>query len=280
MSAPHPAAAAGTLVVADIEVARLGFGAMHLTGPGVWGPPADRAAAVAVLRRAVDLGVGLIDTADTYGPATNEEVVAEALHPYPAGVLVATKGGLVRSGPGAWDSDGSPAHLRAACEASLRRLRVDAIDLYQFHQPDPRVPFADSVGTLAELRAEGKVRHVGLSNVTVAQLRAAQVIVPIASVQNQYSLYHRDGDDVVAACEADGIAFLPYRPLDVGRFHAAHRVARKLGVDGRAVALAALLARSPVVVPIPGTSSVAHLEANVAAASLTLDAGQVRKLLG
>lgn len=280
MTPPSPAAAAGILVVAGVEVARLGFGAMHLTGPGVWGPPADRAAAVAVLRRAVDLGVGLIDTADAYGPATNEEVVAEALHPYPADVLVATKGGLVRSGPGVWDSDGSPAHLRAACEASLRRLRVDAIDLYQFHRPDPRVPFADSVGALADLRAEGKVRHVGLSNVTVAQLRAAQAIVPITSVQNQYSLYHREGDDVVAACEADGIAFLPYRPLDVGRFHTAHRVARKLGTDARAVALAALLARSPVVVPIPGTSSIAHLEANVAAAGLTLDAGQVRKLLG
>jgi pyridoxine 4-dehydrogenase len=266
--------------VAGIEVARLGFGAMHLTGPGVWGPPTDRSGAVAVLRRAVDLGVGLVDTADAYGPAANEEVVAEALHPYPTGVLVATKGGMVRRGPGAWDTDGSPAHLRAACEASLRRLRVEAIDLYQFHQPDPRVPFADSVGALADLRTEGKVRHVGLSNVTVVQLRAAQAIVPVASVQNQYSLYRLDDDDVVAACEADGIAFLPYRPLDVGRFHAAHRVARKLGADVRQVALAALLARSPVMVPIPGTSSIGHLEANVAAAGLTLDPGQVRKLLG
>jgi aryl-alcohol dehydrogenase-like predicted oxidoreductase len=187
---------------------------------------------------------------------------------------------MTRSGPGAWGTDGSPAHLRAACEASLRRLRVDAIDLYQFHRPDPSVPFADSVGALADLRTEGKVRHVGLSNVTVAQLRAAQAIVPIASVQNAYSLHRHDGEDVVAACEADGIAFLPYRPLDVGRFHAAHRVARKLGADVRQVALAALLARSPVVVPIPGTGSVAHLEANVAAAGLALDAGQARKLLG
>ncbi len=275
-----PAAAAGTLVVAGVEVARLGFGAMHLTGPGVWGPPADRGGAVAVLRRAVDLGVGLVDTADAYGPGTNEDVVAEALHPYPAGVLVTTKGGMVRSGPGAWGTDGSPAHLRDACVASLRRLRVDAIDLYQFHRPDPGVPFADSVGALAELRAEGKVRHVGLSNVSVAQLRAAQAIVPIASVQNQYSLHHREGDDVVAACEADGIAFLPYRPLDVGRFHAAHRVARTLGADVRQVALAALLARSPVVVPIPGTASIAHLEINVASAALALDAAQVRKLIG
>lgn len=274
------AAAAGTLTVAGVTVARLGFGAMHLTGPGVWGPPSDRAAALAVLRRAVELGVGLIDTADAYGPATNEEVVAEALHPYPAGVLVATKGGMVRQGPDRWGSDASPAHLRAACEASLRRLRVEAIDLYQLHGPDPAVPFADSVGALAELRAQGKVRHVGLSNVSVAQLREAQAVVPVASVQNQYSLYDRSSEDVLRACEAAGIAFLPYRPLDVGRFHAAHRVARKLGVDVRAVALAALLARSPVMVPIPGTSSLAHLEANVAAAALTLDAGQVRKLLG
>jgi pyridoxine 4-dehydrogenase len=278
--ATRPAAAAGTLVVAGVEVARLGFGAMHLTGPGVWGPPLDRQRAVAVLRRAIDLGVGLVDTADAYGPDTNEEVVAEALYPYPADVLVATKGGMVRSGPGHWGSDGSPAHLRAACEGSLRRLRVDVIDLYQFHRPDPRVPFADSVGVLAELRAEGKVRHVGLSNVSVAQLRVAQAVVPVASVQNQYSLHHRDGDDVVAACEAAGIAFLPYRPLDVGRFHPAHRVARALGVDVRQVALAALLARSPVVVPIPGTGSIAHLEANVASAALALDAGQVRKLIG
>lgn len=272
------AGAAGTVRLAGVEVARLGYGAMHLTGPGVWGPPLDRAAAVAVLRRAVELGVGLIDTADAYGPGANEEVIAEALHPYPVGVVVATKGGLVRPGPGDWRPDGSPAHLRAACEASLRRLRVEAIDLYQLHSPDPAVPFADSVGALAELRAAGKVRHVGLSNVSVAQLREARSIVPVASVQNQYSLYDRSGDDVLRACEAEGIAFLPYRPLDVGRLSPARRVARKRGVDVRAVALAALLARSPVMVPIPGTSSLPHLEANVAAASLRLDERQVRSL--
>ena len=277
---PSPASAAGTLVVAGIEVARLGFGAMRITGPGVWGPPADPAGAVLVLRRAVELGVGLIDTADAYGPGTSEDLIAQALHPYPSSVVVATKGGLVREGPGQWSADGSPQHLRTACEQSLRRLRVDAIDLYQLHAPDERVPFEDSVGALVGLRDAGKVRHIGLSNVTLDQLRAAQRLTPVASVQNAYSRHHRAGEDVLRACEADGIAFLPYRPLDVGRFDPAHRIARSHGADVRQVALAWLLAHSPVALPIPGTADVRHLEQNVAAAALTLTPAQLAKLDG
>lgn len=272
------AGAAGAVALGDRQVARLGFGAMRLCGPGVTGRPADVPAALAVLRRAVELGVELIDTADAYGPEVSEELVAEALHPYPAQVVVATKGGLVRRGP-RWLNDGRPEHLRAACEGSLRRLRVDAIDVYQLHAPDDRVPFADSVGALAELRDAGKVRHVGLSNVTLDQLRTAQAIVPIASVQNQASLGNRSSDDVLAACGQDGIAFLPYRPLDRGRAgRVATGVGTRLGATPRQVALAWLLARSPVVAPIPGTSQADHLESNVAAAELRLDDADLAEL--
>ena len=266
--------------LAGVQVVRLGFGAMHLTGPDVWGPPADRGRAVATLRRAVELGVGLIDTADAYGPATSEELIAEALHPYPPSVLVATKGGLVRNGPGHWGNDASPAHLRDACEQSLRRLRLDVIDLYQLHAPDPAVPFDESVGALVELRAAGKIRHLGLSNVSAAQLRAAQRMAPIASVQNHYSLYERGSEDVLRACEADGVAFLPYRPLDLGRFSPARRIARTHGVDARQVALAWLLAHSPVMFPIPGTGDPEHLAQNMAAADLTLTEAELRRLDG
>lgn len=266
----------------DLTVRRLGFGAMRLTGPGVWGRSDDPGNVRAVLRRVVDLGVNLIDTADAYGPEVNEEDIADALYPYPDDLVIATKGGLVRQGPGKWSPVGRPEHLRAACEGSLARLRVDVIDLYQLHRPDPDVPFAESVGALADLRAEGKIRHVGLSNVSVEQLTEAQAIVPIASVQNRYNLADRVHEPVLAACEAADIAFLPFFPLAAGDFDAAvaalTEIGADLGVDHRAVALAWLLERSPVVAPIPGTSSLEHLEANVAAASLRLTQAQIDRL--
>src|SRR5438045_2123632 len=195
----------GTIEIGDRRVRRLGFGAMRITGRGIWGPPTDHDEAIAVLRRAVELGVNLIDTADSYGPEVSEELIAEALHPYPEDLLIATKGGLLRTGPGEWPADGRPEHLREACEGSLRRLRLERIDLYQFHRPDPEVPFEESVGTLAELQKEGKIAHVGLSNVTVDELRQAQDIVPIASVQNRYNIVERHDEDVLQACEADGL---------------------------------------------------------------------------
>lgn len=273
----------GTLTIGgDLPVRRLGFGAMRLCGPGVWGEPAEPAAAAAVLRRVVALGVTLIDTADAYGPEVNERFIAGVLHPYPAGVVIATKGGLTRPRRDAWLTDGRPEHLRAACEASLRRLRLERIDLYQLHAPDPRVPFEDQVGTLAGLRAAGKIRHIGLSNVSVGQLRRAQRIVPIASVQNRYNLSDRGSDDVLDACAADGIAFLPWYPLAAGGDArgggALGRVAARHGVSPARVALAWLLQRSPVMLPIPGTASLAHLEDNVAAPALRLDADDLRAL--
>jgi pyridoxine 4-dehydrogenase len=270
----HPAAAAGTVPLGDLTVNRMAFGAMRLTGAGVWGEPADRDGAKAVLRRALDLGVTLFDTAASYGPRVNEELIAETLHPYPEGLVVATKGGLTRPGPGEWERDGRPETLRESLEGSLRRLRVERIDLYQLHAVDPRVPIEDSVQTLADLREEGKIRHVGLSNVDARELATARQIVPIVSVQNRYSLADRHSESVLEACERDGLAFLPWFPLALGRLATATgrlaQVARSHGATPAQVALAWLLRRSPVMAPIPGTSSVEHLEENVAATQLKL----------
>lgn len=281
----RPAAPEGTFTLGgDLEVRRLGFGAMRVTGPDVWGEPADRGEAVRVLRRAVELGVGLIDTADNYGPEVSELLIAEALHPYPVGLVIATKGGVVRTPTHGWDSDGRPEHIRAACEASLRRLRLERIDLYQLHGPDERVPFAETVGALAELRAAGKVRHVGLSNVSVAQLEQARRLVPIVSVQNHYHLANRRSDPVLDACTRLGLAFLPYFPLGDGRLTRAGgplaRIAARHGATPAQVALAWLLRRAPNVLPIPGTGRVAHLEENMRAAELELDAEDLRELAG
>ena len=266
----------------DMTVGRLAFGAMRLCGSGVWGEPHDPAAAKRVLVRAIELGITLIDTADAYGPDVNELQIAEALYPYPKGLVIATKGGLIRPRRAAWDRDARPEHLRSACEGSLKRLRLERIDLYQLHAPDPRVPFEDSVGALAELRAAGKIRHVGLSNVSVDQLRRARRIVPIVSVQNRYNLDDRASDDVLAECENDGIAFLAWYPLASGQ-HASGsaalaRIARRHDATPAQVAIAWLLARSSVMVPIPGTSSMAHLEENAAAARLTLSADEMSEL--
>lgn len=256
--------AGATIVIGgDLEVRRLGFGAMRLCGPSILGYPRDRENALAVLRRAVELGVNLIDTSDAYGPEVNELQIAEALHPYPAGLVIATKGGLTRTRFGSWPSDGRPEHLREACEGSLRRLRIERIDVYQLHAPDSRVPLEESVGELARLRAEGKVRHVGLSNVSVDELERARAIVPIVSVQNRYSFADRSSEDVLQVCEREGIAFLPWYPLDSGRAARPQR------------ALAWLLHHSSVICPIPGTSSLEHLEENVAAATLELSEGEI-----
>ena len=271
----------GTITLGDLEVHRLGFGAMRITGDGVWGPPADRDAAIAVLRRAVELGVDLIDTADSYGPHVSEQLIAEALHPYPDGLVIATKGGLERTGPGQWPRNGRPEHLRDACEGSLRDLRVDRIDLYQLHAPDENVPYAESVGALKELQDEGKIRHVGVSNVSVAQLAEARSIVEVVTVQNRFNLTDRAAGDVLDVCERDGIGFLPWFPLAAGKLTGSRvvaAIARALGATRGQVALAWLLAHSPVILPIPGTGSVAHLEENVAAADLELTAFMLERL--
>ncbi len=270
-----PAAAAGTVRLGDLTVNRIGFGAMRVCGPDVWGPPKDRAAAHRVLRRAIELGVSFFDTADSYGPEVDETLIAEALHPYPPGLVIGTKGGLVRPTRHAWDPDGRPEHLRRALDGSLKRLKLERIDLYQFHAPDPRVPFADSIGALAEAQAAGKIRHLGISNVSVRLLEQARRIATIVSVQNEYNLDDRSSDDVLAVCERAGIAFIPWFPLGAGRLLSAsriQRVAKHAGATPAQVALAWLLARSPVMLPIPGTASIPHLEENVAAAGLTLAA--------
>jgi pyridoxine 4-dehydrogenase len=260
----------------DLEVQREGFGALHLAGPGSWGEPRDRERAKAVVRRAVALGVNLIDTADSYGPEVSERLIAEALYPYPDGLVIATKGGKIRTGPstGIWPPDGRPAHLRVACEGSLRRLRRERIDLYQLHAVDPRVPIEDSIGALLELQAEGKIRHIGVSNVTVEELSRAQDIARIASVQNRYSLADRFSDDVLAVCEHEHIAFLAWQPLALGALanpkEPLTRIAAAHHATPAQVALAWLLHRSAMLLPIPGTSSARHLEENVAAASLSL----------
>jgi pyridoxine 4-dehydrogenase len=270
----QPAAAAGTVTLGDLTVNRMAFGAMRLTGPGVIGEPDDPENAKAVLRRAVELGVNFIDTADSYGPEINERQIAEALHPYPDDLVIATKGGLSHERRGEWLQDGRPERLRAACEGSLQRLRVERIDLYQLHSVDPSVPLEESVGALAELREEGKIRHVGLSNVDARQLARAREVVPIVSVQNRYNLADRHSEGVLEACEREGIAFLPWFPLAFGELtRGAGRltdVAFAHGLSRAQVAIAWLLQRSPVMLPIPGTSSLEHLEENVASASVEL----------
>jgi pyridoxine 4-dehydrogenase len=272
----------GTLEIGDRRVRRLGFGAMRITGPGIWGPPADHDEAIAVLRRAVELGVNLIDTADSYGPNVSEELIAEALYPYPDDLLIATKGGLIRTGPGVWPRDGRPEHLREACDGSLRRLRVDAIDLYQHHSPDKKVPYEESIGALKELQDEGKIRHVGVSNVSVDQLETAREIVEVVSVQNRFNLTDRHSQDVLERCEELGIAFLPWAPVSAGELAApggpVDRIELAHDATPAQVALAWLLARSSVIVPIPGTSSVEHLEENVAAAALELSGEELAEL--
>ena len=277
-----PAAAAGTFKLGDFTVNRMGFGAMRITGEGIWGEPKNPTEAKAVLRRAVELGVQLIDTADSYGPDVSERLIGETLHPYPAGLVIATKGGLVRPGPGSWNRDCSPARLTRALEGSLKRLRVERIDVYQLHAVDPRVPLEESMETLARLREQGKIRHVALSNVSVEQLRAARSIVPIVSVQNRYNLTDRHSDDVLAECEREGLGFMPYFPLAAnaltGSASPLVQAAQRHGVTPGQLALAWLLHRSPVMLPIPGTSSVKHLEENVAAASVKLSADALRAL--
>jgi aryl-alcohol dehydrogenase-like predicted oxidoreductase len=274
---------AGTFTLGgELTVRRLGFGAMRITGDGIWGEPEDREEAIAVVRRAVELGVNLIDTADSYGPEVSEKIIAEALYPYPDGLVIATKGGLVRPGPGRWERDGRPEHLREACEGSLRRLRLDRIDLYQLHAPDPKVPFERSVETLAELREEGKVRLVGLSNVDVEQVDQALEIVPIASVQNRFNLTDRSSEDVLDACEERGLGFIPWFPLATGELARPggplDEIAARHDATPSQIALAWLLARSPVMLPIPGTGSVEHLEENLAAAFIELSDDEVEEL--
>jgi len=264
----------------EISVHRLGFGAMRLTGEGIWGPPRDRSGALAVFRRAVELGVDFIDTADSYGPNVSEELIAEALFPYPAGLVIATKGGWNRPGPNQWTHDATPGHLRKAVEGSLKRLRLDRIDVYQLHIPDPVVSFEASVETLAQLRNEGKIRLVALSNVTQEHIERARKIVPIVSVQNRYSFGDREWEYVVNYCERSGIAFIPWFPLGAGKVagEILGRIAQAHRASPTQIALAWLLRRSPVMLPIPGTSSVEHLEDNVAAASLRLSEVEYKEL--
>jgi pyridoxine 4-dehydrogenase len=274
----------GTLDIADLgTVYRLGFGAMRVTGPGIWGEPPDRQEAVRVVRRAVELGVNFIDTADAYGPEVNERQIAETLHPYPRGLVIATKGGITRPSAAQWVQDGRPQHLRAACEGSLKRLKLERIDLYQFHSIDPDVPVEESVGELARLRTEGKIRHVGVSNFSVDELQRVRRIVPIVSVQNRYNVADRSSEDVLALCTREGIAFIPWAPVASGSAEKLvtanlETVAKQHGVSVFRVALAWLLAKSPVMLPIPGTSSVAHLEDNVGAAGLELSAEDIARL--
>ncbi len=270
-----PAAAAGTLTLgAELTVNRLGYGAMRLAGPGVWGPPVDPAAAVTLLKRVIAGGVNFIDTSDAYGPHTNETLIAEALYPYPAGLVIATKGGLVRNGPDHWGVKADPVTLRAACEGSLQRLRLDTIDVYQLHAVDPHVPIEESVGALADLQIAGKIRAIGLSNVTLEQLDRAREVTDIASVQNRYNIYDRSSDDVLRRCEQLGIPFLPWFPLAMGQVAQRQAVLAKIAHAHQAsqtqIALAWLLQRSPIMLPIPGTASLAHFEENLAAASLAL----------
>lgn len=267
------AAAGGTFTLGgDLTVNRLGYGAMRITGKGVWGLPADKAAALATLRRAVELGVNLIDTADSYGPNVSEELIAEALHPYPAGLVVATKGGWERPGPGQWTHNASPDHLKKAVEGSLKRLRLERIDVYQLHVPDPAVSFDASMETLAGLQEQGKIRHVALSNVALEYIERARRIVPIVSVQNRYSFADREWDFVVNYCDRHGIGFMPWAPLGQARFanEALEKAARQLNATPMQIGLAWLLKRAKNMLPIPGTSSIAHLEENVAAAAIEL----------
>jgi aryl-alcohol dehydrogenase-like predicted oxidoreductase len=270
------AAAAGTIDIGgDLTVNRMGFGAMRITGEGIWGPPPDRDRAKAALRQAVELGVNFIDTADSYGPSVSEELIAETLHPYPDDLVIATKGGLVRPGPGRWEADGRPEHLRDACEGSLRRLKLDQIPLYQFHRPDAKVPLAESIGVLVELKEEGKIRHIGVSNVSEDQLRDAQKLTPVVSVQNRYNLNDRSSESMVDLCDSEGIVFLPWAPIQqADELIPVVTAARRLGVSTRQVALAWLMARSQQILPIPGSGSADHVAENVAAASVELTSGE------
>ncbi len=282
-SQPDATMSPGTLRLGDFSVGRLGFGAMRITGRGVWGPPPDRAAAIGLLREAVRLGVTFIDTANSYGPGVSEELIAEALAPYHDGLVVATKGGLTRPGPGDWRPDGRPAHLRAACEASLKRLRTGRIDVYQLHCPDPRVPLDDSIGALVELQREGKIRHVGVSNVDADELATAQRVATIVSVQNRYNVSDRSSEPVLSICERDGIAFIPWFPLSAGSettrvSGALAETAKRHSATPAQVAIAWLLARSPMMLPIPGTSSVSHLKENMQAGRLRLSAADLATL--
>jgi pyridoxine 4-dehydrogenase len=277
------AGASGTFTIGeDLTVSRLGFGAMRVTGDGVWGEPKDHEEAIRVLRRAVELGIDFIDTADSYGPQVSERLIAEALHPYPAGLVIATKAGFDRQGPNKWTMNGKPEHLREACEGSLKRLRLDRIDVFQLHRIDPAVPADDQIGTLADLQKEGKIKHIGLSEVSVAQIKQAQRTVNIVTVQNRYSVADRGAEDVLEYCEQENIGFIPWFPLGAGKLAEADgalaKTAQELGASGAQVALAWLLWRSPVMLPIPGTSSVAHLEENVAAASVSVDDQKMREL--
>jgi aryl-alcohol dehydrogenase-like predicted oxidoreductase len=254
---------------------------MRVTGTGIWGPPANRDEAKAVLRRLPDLGVNFIDTADSYGPEVSEELIAEALHPYPDDLVIATKGGLTRSGPNRWSPNGRPEHLVAACDGSLRRLRLDQIPLYQFHAPDPKVPYEESLGAIVELKKQGKIRHIGLSNVTEARIRVAQQLTPIVSIQNRYNVDDRDSESIVDLCEQEQMAFLPWAPIrEAGANNAVSAIAERMGAPVRQVVLAWLLARSPQMLPIPGTGSVSHLEENMAAVDLALSPADVASLTG
>ena len=280
MSEQPTAAAAGTIDVGgDLTVNRLGYGAMRITGPGIWGDPPSRDQAIATLRRVVELGVNFIDTADSYGPDVSETLIAEALYPYPDDLVIATKGGLVRPGPNRWDADGRPEHLREVCEGSLRRLRLDQIPLYQLHRPDPKVPLAESVGALAELKDEGKIRHVGLSNVTEDQYREAQRIVPIVSIQNRFNVTDRQSESLIDLCEQEAMVFLPWAPIQqTDRKVAVAAAAERRGVTERQVAVAWLLASSPAILPIPGTGSPEHAEENVAATAIDLSRDEIEAI--
>jgi pyridoxine 4-dehydrogenase len=280
------AKAAGTFTLGgDLEVRRMGYGAMRITGPGIWGPPADHDEAIRVLKRCLELDVNLIDTADSYGPEVSENLIAEALHPYPDDLVIATKGGLLRTGPGEWPRDLRPEHIKEACEGSLRRLRVDRIDLYQLHAVDPKVPYEETVGAAAELQREGKIRHIGVSNVGRTELGVARSIVDVVSVQNRYSVVDRDAERVLKVCEADGLGFLPWFPLGAGELPAdaaatLDEVAAAHDASRFQIAIAWLLHHSPVMLPIPGTSKAAHLDENVAAAEIELSADELAKLDG
>jgi pyridoxine 4-dehydrogenase len=272
MGGQQTASAAGTIDIGgDLTVNRLGYGAMRITGPGIWKEPPDREQAKAALRRAVELDVNFIDTADSYGPEVSEVLIAEALHPYPGDLVIATKGGLVRPGPNRWNPDGRPEHLRQACEGSLKRLRLEQIPLYQFHRPDPKVPIADSIGALAQLKDEGKIRHIGVSNFSPAQIQEAEQITPVVSVQNRYNASDRSSETVVDLCEQEQLVFIPWAPIqDTGNVIPVEAAASRLGVSPRQVVLAWLLSRSPQILPIPGSGSPEHVEDNIAAASLQL----------
>jgi pyridoxine 4-dehydrogenase len=279
---PGHAGMAGTIDVGgDLTVNRLGFGAMRLTGAGIWGQPADRDEAKAVLRRAIELGVNFIDTADSYGPHVSEELISETLYPYPDDLVIATKGGLERTGPGQWPTNGRPEHLIEACEGSLRRLKLEQIPLYQFHRPDPAVPLEDSIGALVALKEQGKIRHIGVSNVTEEQLRRAQRLTPIVSIQNRYNVDDRRSESLVDLSEQEQMVFLPWAPIqDVDSNLVVQEIAQRYEAKPRQIVLAWLLARSPSILPIPGTASVPHLEDNVAAAAIKLTPDEIAAVTG